>query len=334
MKLMTTIFIALMVCLTSVSCAVSEENEVEYKLTEGLSDLTGVNNSWATCKIDYTSQVMWDNINALDTDILRFPGGAISARYNWATGVTSPKWYQEDNFVYRDVFLDGFMQLAIANNKKVVYVLNPRDSVTHILALIETIEANNYPVVAFELGNEAYWGKLGLTFAGYYQWCLDIATLADTDIPFGICIANTCITGQDWKRRTDWNAYLVSRDLSMFDAVIYHYYAKQNDDVEAEFKSCTDYIECTFPDHDTWFTEYNAYRIDQIPGYKDSPEHAAMVRRMMGNILISKIDMACFHSLQGTAFSLFWPSASDPTVIEKGEPYDNLSVIFDVFNIN
>ncbi len=319
-----------------------------------LSGFTGVNNSWANCALHYRQPEMISAIEDLNIKVVRFPGGAVSGRYNWVSGTTLPK-NPNDNMIYRNLDIDDFMVWAEENNLKVIYVLNPTESASSAIALINYCEVNGYPIEGYELGNEVYWGQirkhLGLPkimVEDYYEWCLGIATNADTEVPFGLCLADVWVPGNDWARRTGWNDYLAAQDLSEFKALVYHYYPKVEHDMAAIFEDGTDYLQENFPEKKYWLTETNIHRIDKIEGYKDSSEHAQGVRDIYANVLVNKLDIVCFHSLQGTAFSLFWPKPpwsfwqdrvvdwfgySDPVEVEHGEVFETLKIVFDVFTV-
>ncbi len=291
-----------------------------------ISNLRGVNTNYFYSPFGLRDEV-WGMTKELGVGLIRFPGGWPSNHYDWETGVIEgPKSRRTP----RAVKLDDFMSRAKKEGISVVYVINIFDHPEKIVHLVKTISENEYPVIAFEMGNELYSKEYGERIGGpdaYRKKSMEVARAlrnVGNKLPLGIVIAPPCVPpGRARKRVFErWNRTLSNHDLSMFQAVIFHHYRgfKYFNDAVKGISDCADKIEKLFPGKEIWLTEWN---LGGAKRHRHTMLHAIYVSKLYAAILKEKrITMANYHALDTIVWGLFIPDAAHfklPEDLSKGD---------------
>lgn len=288
------------------------------------SGFSGANTNYFYSSLGPQHDEVWQMTKELGVNLIRFPGGTVSNLYDWEKGTVTPRRSTEKR-IARVVELDDFMSYCKREGVKVVYVINIFDPTEKIVRLVQTIKNNKYPVIALELGNENYnelFKKRVGGVSGYWEKSLEIARALNrigNKLPLGITITPEHVPGKSVKRSKGfkaWNDYLSKKDLSLFQAVILHYYLnlKKLNGFDNAYKvaleginNCVNQITTEFPGKEIWVTEFNIGKSPKT-GYHNTMLHGLFMSRIyVAVIMQQRITIAAYHSLNGRYFGLFYP---------------------------
>ena len=200
---------------------------------------------------DLTSTDTIELLKGFNPKIIRYPGGAVTHKWDWQTGQTVDGLGTDDTtHLIGDVKL-----LADALGSEVIFVLDILNS--SLQNQIDMLNAANVPIKYIELGNELY-----LTdYDSDYPTGVDYANACNTWIPtlrteFPDAKIGVCMIGRtgNAQRQLDWNQDIVDTILPV-DAHIYHIYISEGETVEERIDRFKE--QWIDRNKEIWVTEYN-----------------------------------------------------------------------------
>ena len=262
------------------ACANSDKAAIDGAApnTQFKSLLTGFNINWS-----FLPPLNQDIINvtaSLKPQIIRYPGGTISKKWNWQDGTT----INQPNRPAHP--LNDLLELKKATGAEVIFVLNTiYKTLDDQLSMLRTARDMGIPVKYIEMGNEHYLGKgnnaddsgkhqdnvdkfpTGKEYAEFVNGWVPEIRAEFPDVKIGISMLGR--TNNNERLKT-WNQLIVDTiEPDNFDAFVYHVYVRPENTIELNettipqiIKSRTDVLESVMIDDNSkevWITEYGVH---------------------------------------------------------------------------
>ncbi len=216
----------------------------QINIKENLLGLT-TSNSFTFFDVSDTS--FTNKVIELRPKVLRFPGGAVGNFYNYGLAAYGLKikeieenhaggFYKRAKGLLRiskklkhdQNYIDDFINLVELTKSKVILVANMFSKNDDILLMIDKFKFHNIDILGIELGselsNKSYYDK-GYNINKYIEDAQLIAKKIKKKHPeINIGVVAAPIIKQNNHRHSIWNRRLA--DLSFYDAIIVHSYAK------------------------------------------------------------------------------------------------------------
>lgn len=214
--------------------------------------ITGYNIRWRDMPTFSSSNII-SLTDTLNPEMLRYPGGTLTHKWNWETGLpVSPTANDTPHL------LDDVKVIAEATDSKIIFVL---DVVNRSLQnQIDMLRASNLPIEYIELGNELYADDYETEFpdgATYANLINEWVPTLESEFPnakIGIVLLGRT-AGND--RKNNWNTSILNNLTVDIDAHIYHIYVNENETVQDRIGRFNEvFIENT--GKELWVTEYGA----------------------------------------------------------------------------
>ncbi len=219
---------------------------------------------------DFSSSQVVALTDTLNPKMLRYPGGTLTHKWNWETGLPNSPNTDDTPHLIGDVKI-----LANATDSKITFVLDVVNS--SIENQITMLHSSNLPIEYIELGNELYSDEYEIEFPDGATYASLINEWAPTlkaefpDAKIGIVLLGRT-AGND--RKNNWNTSIIENLTEEIDAHIYHIYVNETETVEDRIGRFDEvFIENS--GKELWITEYGAKSQDlnqalEISNYVDS----------------------------------------------------------------
>lgn len=261
----------------------------------------------------------------LNPTVLRFPGG-VAQEYDWETGIWTVKKEKKKKKMAkkglpRKVAFNEFLSFSNKFNSSIMYTLNITDSPEKISKLAKLWKEKKAPVKWVEMGNEYYLRNVRDAIGGpegyisVSKQALAALRLGGYQGPTGISIAPEWVHGRHAKGfLAEWNEGLSKLDLSLFDAVILHYYPRMieneyfpdlMDVASSGLSDAVSAINKKFPGKRVWVTEWN-FRQTKSPEF-NTLIHAIFVIKLLRDFMAADVDTTCYQVLAAGPFGLLGP---------------------------
>ncbi len=242
-----------------ISCS-SVENTTTEQRTINPNDRivkTGFNQNFSM--MPNMTQELYQNIQKLKPQILRYPGGTVTHRWDWKNGT---KKTRKSKSVHK---IEEIKTLTDYTNAKFVFVLDIlNSSVSDQIEMLKAIEKLGVSIDYIELGNELYGKKddyikifpTGKHYADKVnQWLVKLRK----NFPkakIGALLSSRKVKPSN-TRLFQWNRQVVDNTISNIDAYTYHIYINENSTFEQKKR---EFIEVSnqakTKQKEIWITEY------------------------------------------------------------------------------
>lgn len=280
--------------------------------------ITGFNENWTNMP-DFSDTMIFHNINKLKPQMIRYPGGTITHKWNWQTGRSTLNggsgWPGDKTHYLGDLGL-----LVEETGVKIIYDLDIVNS--PIENQIEMLDSASYytgeDIEYIELGNELYAGDTSKHYADKFP---SGAAYADTvkrwvqvlkshypSVRIAALLFGKIADPATNLRAYQWNdsvSYIINRDSVPIDAYTYHIYiapGSRASDQISDFNS----VKVSDATKDVWITEYGNKNpvtdpyyyedLNYLADYVESNFQIALCQSIVGNNTpLSKLDTINAH---------------------------------------
>lgn len=221
--------------------------------------VTGFNVKWRHLP-DVSNRNLVNNIRQLNPQILRYPGGTVTHKWDWKTGKAEP--FKKATDFARPI--QDLSTLVQQTGTKIVFVL---DIVNKLVEdQIEMLIAADVPIEYIELGNELYAAE----HSNYTLLFPDGKSYADTvntwtpklKSQFPNVKVSAVLMGRTPNPRNErqysWNQLVSSNIKADIDAYTYHIYINDNGQTVEERIESFEMTVLDDPAKEIWITEYGA----------------------------------------------------------------------------
>lgn len=302
LKIVAALFIYLLVACSN-DTNTAEEVIIDDEIIDEVNEnpLIGFNVRWRnTPKL---SSKLLKYVDSLKPDLMRYPGGTITHKWNWKEGL--PNQFNSNDYVHK---IEDVKKMADSTNSNIIFVLD----VAHgtIEDQLEMMNQANVPVKHIELGNELYADEYetifpnGKAYADTVNSWTPILRNHFPNAKIGaVMIGRTA--GND--RKNLWNIQTFENLKVDIDAFIYHFYVNDTESVQQRinrFKPM--FIENT--GKELWVTEYGAHshtvsQINELADYIESIADIALSHCLIsGSGNFSKITEDIEYTYEGLEY--------------------------------
>ncbi len=251
-------FTALLVIFFSTSAFGQKPNKLQT-VEKNHKAIRGFNQKWIV--LPQFSEALFQNIKSLKPEIIRYPGGTVTHKFNWKTGTTTTNHPNDEVHLIGDV-----RKLVDHAGVKIMFNLDIVNST--VQDQIAMLKASKVEVLYLELGNEIYLkdtpkGNDNRRLAAKFPDGFAYADSVNKWVPFlrkefpkakiAACLIGKTANGSNIRQAT-WNSSVTS-GVKDIDAYTYHLYIPVGSNFETQ-KASFESAKVSTPGKETWVTEY------------------------------------------------------------------------------
>jgi len=277
--------------------------------------IIGLNQNWSNLP-QLNDPILIKNINKLSPEMIRFPGGTVTHKWNWRTGGTGNSWDEEHQ-------IGDVKKLVDSTGAKIMFVLDiVHSTVQDQIEMLDSVHSLGVPIEYIELGNELYSNNASHNYVVPFPTGASYADSVSKWVPFlknaypnakiaALLIAKTT---NDTRSNT-WNLkvknFIDSASVAI-DAYTYHLYIRKGDDA-ADRIADFDTAKISTPGKEIWITEYGNQN-DLNSTYFTELE-------ILADYVEANFDIALSHAIIGNneQFSKLNPSSGGHDFTTEGE---------------
>ncbi|MGM9478727.1 glycosyl hydrolase [Pedobacter sp. GSP4] len=261
--------------------------------------ISGLNQNWTQFPA-LNDALMIKNINKLSPEMMRFPGGTLSHRWEWTTGMTSDHRPSEEVHPIGDV-----KQLIDSTGVKMMLVLDVvNHSCSNQIRMLDSLHSLGVAIEYVEMGNELYAsGKgyetpfpTGTAYADTINSWVPRIKAAYPNVKIS-AILQPRVSSASNTRLYNWNSQVTSGITANINAYTYHIYIADGGTF-IQKKSDFESVVINPGNKELWITEYGNMNANTNTNYLSQLDSLA-------NYIESypRVTVALSHQIFGGAFN-------------------------------